>query len=1038
MAAGSIVIDLLLHTGSFVTDTKRAEKALGDFQRQAKQIGVGIGAAMATAALAVVAVTKRSIDLADDMSKLAQKTGTTTEDISALAHAANLAGISQEDLGTGLAKLAKKMSDAAGGSKEAAAFFNTLGISVKGSDGALKSTDKVLGEIANKFSGFADGAGKTALAMEGLGKSGASWIPLLNGGSKAIEEMRREAEALGLVISTETGRNAEEFNDNLTRLGSAVTGVGNRIATALLPSLVEISKILVDLVKVTDLVNIAAKAVILVVDVLTEVFKALFTAVSDVYIVLNSTATLLIGVSAAINTFREAQSQAKDALLGGHILDAQKIVVDGWQRAATTIGLVVQDIKDSYKDVTQLQTRVNNFGKPQDDTGAFEAGYIGSTIVKEPKKPNAPITGAAGKAGEADKLLKKALDAQLALIRDFAEQQRDAYAFADQYAQAYYDKGALSLQAFYDQQDAIRRAGLGSQVEALDKEIAAQLAFLGKATEAKNKIEAQGKIDAAKVKKEGLLQKGLQDDSLAREREAAGLKAIGQQYDELNAKVLELSGNTAGAAAIRNRQTVADASKLIEQAGGDPKQADRLAKRLADQSALSEGQDKYNRLLEQTRNAEELVLLASEASGASEIETLRAVGDVRAKALDQLGAMAVKARELAEASKTPDAIAFADNLAIAYKRAAAQVDPLLEKTRALGQQLGASAANKFSDFPKQFREDRSALRDELAGLAIEKKGLQSDLASRDAKTRLNAALKLEDIERRSAEAREKYGNTFKKLLHSIGDDIQQMLTKTLITDPLGKSLGDMLGGTGTSGGLLGGLFGKPPAGKDAAKDGKTADGSKGSATDGLMSALGGLFGGTGAGDAGGAALSGLSTSAGAASLAINSMASAAAAAALALQSVGTSGASAGVTGLVGNASSGSSSEWWGSLLSMFAHTGGVIGEDAIPHRSGDRLKSNERRAVLEVGEEVLTRDDPRHRNNFIARRYHTGGVVGSLADKLYGREGPKMSNRPGNSKGDSRPIQINQTFAAGTSKATADQAAASAADALRRASGRTR
>ena len=74
----------------------------------------------------------------------------------------------------------------------------------------------------------------------------------------------------------------------------------------------------------------------------------------------------------------------------------------------------------------------------------------------------------------------------------------------------------------------------------------------------------------------------------------------------------------------------------------------------------------------------------------------------------------------------------------------------------------------------------------------------------------------------------------------------------------------------------------------------------------------------------------------------------------------------------------------GRLQTLFggvpqAHGGGVVGQ--LRQRHQGALRPNERIAVLEKGEEVLTRHDPRHANNFeqyLRRlpRYHEGGVVG--------------------------------------------------------------
>ena len=66
----------------------------------------------------------------------------------------------------------------------------------------------------------------------------------------------------------------------------------------------------------------------------------------------------------------------------------------------------------------------------------------------------------------------------------------------------------------------------------------------------------------------------------------------------------------------------------------------------------------------------------------------------------------------------------------------------------------------------------------------------------------------------------------------------------------------------------------------------------------------------------------------------------------------------------------------GSLLGVQeAHTGGVVGQIERRHRGA--LGAGERVVVAEVGEEVITQNDPRHRYNLPRwPRFHEGGVVG--------------------------------------------------------------
>jgi hypothetical protein len=68
-------------------------------------------------------------------------------------------------------------------------------------------------------------------------------IPLLNAGSAAIKEQAEEARKLGIVIGDDFARNAEKFNDNLTKLKLGAKGVVNEIVADMLPTLSNLSAI---------------------------------------------------------------------------------------------------------------------------------------------------------------------------------------------------------------------------------------------------------------------------------------------------------------------------------------------------------------------------------------------------------------------------------------------------------------------------------------------------------------------------------------------------------------------------------------------------------------------------------------------------------------------------------------------------------------------------------------------------------------------------------------------------------------------------
>lgn len=207
----------------------------------------GAVAAIGAATAKLAADFKGAIDTGDQLNKLSQKTGIAVEKLSELAYAGDLADINLESLATGIKKLSVNMAEAATNTNsKAAEAFKALGISVKDANGNLRSSDEVMADIADRFANMKDGAGKTALAIAILGKAGADLIPFFNMGSRGMAEMADEAKKLGLVMTGDTAKAAEEFNDNLRKLSLSASALGRSIAADTLPWLVRMTDEMVE------------------------------------------------------------------------------------------------------------------------------------------------------------------------------------------------------------------------------------------------------------------------------------------------------------------------------------------------------------------------------------------------------------------------------------------------------------------------------------------------------------------------------------------------------------------------------------------------------------------------------------------------------------------------------------------------------------------------------------------------------------------------------------------------------------------------
>lgn len=243
-----ITVDLAANTAQFQSEFKRAEQTvkdrMGSITESAKQAGTAIAAALAAGATAAAVALRNAVNRMDQIGEAASRIGIATEALSGLEWAAKLSDASLEQLQGGLLRLTKNAGDAAAGNKALAQAFSTIGVSITNADGSLRDVEGLLLDVADVFAQLPNGAEKSKLALDLFGRSGAQLIPLLSRGSEGINELRAEAEALGLTFDQTAADQAGEFNDALDRITAGMQGAATQIGISLLPKLTEMAGVL--------------------------------------------------------------------------------------------------------------------------------------------------------------------------------------------------------------------------------------------------------------------------------------------------------------------------------------------------------------------------------------------------------------------------------------------------------------------------------------------------------------------------------------------------------------------------------------------------------------------------------------------------------------------------------------------------------------------------------------------------------------------------------------------------------------------------
>lgn len=437
-----------------------------------------------TALLAGGAIFGRAIgeaaELGEHLQVLSQKTGIQADELSRLEYAAKLGDTGVENLDTSLIKLARTMDEARSGSGTAADAMKAIGVSATDAHGQLRPVRDVLLDVATKFQGMEDGAGKAALAMEIFGKGGTAMIPMLNQGAEGISKLEAEADRLGATMSNEGAQAAADYGDAMDRLHAMVDGMWRTIAVSVMPTLTALAD---------AFTNTAGSGDILsgVVDVVVGTFRFLGTVVIGTKFILEEFYESCRLIFEGVATFIAGAGMAAVAAAQGRFGDAAAIIKD-------TFGDMAENVRNSSKRMEQDATNAADalarmYGFKDGPASAAPARGGGTT---PPPPPHTPPP-------------KKApADERLATWRE---------EFAKLAALDHAGKDTLLADeaVFWRQKLAMVQGGTKAD-EKLREQIGARIRELGKQLHAdelesvriRNETRRQGELDALDIEREGI------------------------------------------------------------------------------------------------------------------------------------------------------------------------------------------------------------------------------------------------------------------------------------------------------------------------------------------------------------------------------------------------------------------------------------------------------------------------------------------------------------------------------------------------------
>ena len=825
---GSLVVKLSAETSEFRADLGRTARLLdrhaNDMKTSLQQVAtvaktafaVAIGAASVGALRDFI---DRTIEATAVLQQLSEQTGASTSALSGLAPVATISSTAMETIGTNLSKLSKALAGVDDEGADASKALQFLGITAKDSGGNLRDPAEVINDVALKLAQFEDGAGKTALAMDLFGKSGASMLPFL----KDLAENQN----LNIRLTAQQIEEADKASKAMARMRAESSFVSQTLVTSAIPAFSVLAEELKKILLGTD--NAVAGISRLRDD--GTLVKWAETSAYAIAVLVDSLRAIFQGIKAIVGSFQAVWADIE--LAGGFIARGALpgLVMESNRKALREAldkrNQIVEQANRNYVDLWNMPLLADAV------TQRFEEMRRNAQAGVSPQgdKPQRPTLqyNAASDANRAEALsgierdvkrLQDALDVESALLKD---RQRIIDLYEGQGFLTFQEGSAARIAAQEDfterlranmaEEEAILKRGLATVAKTTQEKarLTARLEeVMSRRARLEREVQMAGlernirepgetfKTTLADIEQRSKALQALADDEAAimrsrqrvidlyqeqgylRFREATDLRANAQQdylersrtfFDQEEA-LLRTALETVAKTAEQRRQIEERLATLASKRQRMEREAAQVTLERAIRSpfeALRDIQERASRAESEFKTREEQVRLLRESGAISELESLRRLATAREESARQLEQLSSEARAVAEAAPGNERFAEAmRQIAEAARTAAAGAKELGQRAKEVAEPFTAG----FQKGLKSFIEDAEAM-----GKQIESITSRAFNGMTDALTQFVMTGKLD----------------FKSLANSIISDLIRIQIQRAITIPLANAMMGLFG-----------------------------------------------------------------------------------------------------------------------------------------------------------------------------------------------------------------------------------------------------
>lgn len=241
MSTRKVKVEIGAETKGLKSGLNDATGQVNNFGASIKKAAIGLGAAFGGAMIlkGIKDMVTELTNAAGRFADLADMTGVSVRVLQEYAHIATIAGMNQEVFANATMGMTRRLQNLHSELSPVSRGLDELGINAYNGAGQLRNAGDITNDVIVALAGLENEARKNVLASQLFGGSWSELAPILKMGSKGIEEAKKEAHKLGLVMSDEAIVAADKLGQTMDLLNEQWVAMKRGIMIEAVPAMLE-------------------------------------------------------------------------------------------------------------------------------------------------------------------------------------------------------------------------------------------------------------------------------------------------------------------------------------------------------------------------------------------------------------------------------------------------------------------------------------------------------------------------------------------------------------------------------------------------------------------------------------------------------------------------------------------------------------------------------------------------------------------------------------------------------------------------------